>query len=96
MENLDTASNMILLLLFSMSLLYFSGTISSSSPTSGPAEVLIQASPPHRRARSAAWSYHFYPEEAWVDLTIQLPCAVLLKEVQIQPHLTQLASKSQS
>ena len=73
-----------------------SGSISSSSPTSGPADVLIQALPPHRRARSAAWSYHFYPEEAWIDLTICLPCAVLLKEVQIQPHLTSLASKCRS
>lgn len=69
------------------------GTVTSSSPTAGPAEVLIQASPPHRRARSAAWSYHFYPEEAWVDLTLSLPCAVLLKEIHIQPHLTSLASK---
>ncbi|XP_013417535.1 baculoviral IAP repeat-containing protein 6 [Lingula anatina] len=68
------------------------GSISSSSPTASPAEVLVQASPPHRRARSAAWSYHYYPDEAWVDLTIQLPCAVLLKEVQIQPHLTSLAT----
>ncbi|XP_064603703.1 baculoviral IAP repeat-containing protein 6-like isoform X3 [Liolophura sinensis] len=68
------------------------GTITSSSPTASPADVLIQASPPHRRARSAAWSYHFYPDEAWVDLTIQLPFAVLLKEVQIQPHLTSLAT----
>lgn len=69
------------------------GSISSGSPTASPAEVLIQAAPPHRRARSAAWSYHFYPDEAWVDLTIQLPFAVLLKEVQIQPHSTSLTSK---
>ena len=70
------------------------GTISSSSPSASPADVLIQSAPPHRRARSAAWSYHFYPEEAWVDISISLPCAILLKEVQIQPHLTSLASKS--
>ncbi|XP_041353670.1 baculoviral IAP repeat-containing protein 6-like isoform X2 [Gigantopelta aegis] len=62
------------------------GSISSSSPTASPADVLIQTSPPHRRARSAAWSYHFYPDEVWVDLTIHLPFAILLKEVQIQPH----------
>ncbi|XP_022332916.2 dual E2 ubiquitin-conjugating enzyme/E3 ubiquitin-protein ligase BIRC6-like isoform X4 [Crassostrea virginica] len=68
------------------------GSISSGSPTASPAEVLIQAAPPHRRARSAAWSYHFYPDEAWVDLTIQLPFAVLLKEVQIQPHSTSLTT----
>ncbi|XP_062579414.1 baculoviral IAP repeat-containing protein 6-like [Saccostrea cucullata] len=68
------------------------GYICSSSPTASPAEVLIQSSPPHRRARSAAWSYHFYPDEAWVDLTIQLPFAVLLKEVQIQPHGTSLTT----
>ena len=72
---------------------FTAASITSSSPTAGPAEVLVQSSPPHRRARSAAWSYHFYPEEAWVDLTVTLPCAILLKEVHIQPHLTSLASK---
>jgi hypothetical protein len=69
------------------------GTISSSNPTAQPADVLIQSAPPHRRARTPAWSYHFYPDETWVDLTLTLPCAVLLKEVQLQPHLTSLASK---
>jgi baculoviral IAP repeat-containing protein 6 len=68
------------------------GTISSSSPSASPPDVLIQGTAPHRRARTAAWSYHFYPDEAWVDLTISLPCAVLLKEVVIQPHLTSLAT----
>ena len=77
-----------------MSDLSITGSISSSSPTASPAEVLIQAAAPHRRARSAAWSYHFYPDEAWVDLTIQLPFAVLLKEVQIQPHNASLTSKT--
>ncbi|GCB61656.1 dual E2 ubiquitin-conjugating enzyme/E3 ubiquitin-protein ligase BIRC6 isoform X1 [Scyliorhinus torazame] len=68
------------------------GTINSSSPTAQPAEVLLQATPPHRRARSAAWSYIFLPEEAWCDLTIHLPAAVLLKEIHIQPHLASLAT----
>ncbi|XP_064411867.1 baculoviral IAP repeat-containing protein 6 isoform X3 [Latimeria chalumnae] len=68
------------------------GTITSSSPTAQPAEVLLQATPPHRRARSAAWSYIFLPEEAWCDLTIYLPAAVLLKEIHIQPHLASLAT----
>lgn len=71
----------------------FVGTITSSSPTAQPAEVLLQATPPHRRARSAAWSYIFLPEEAWCDLTIHLPAAVLLKEIHIQPHLASLASQ---
>lgn len=71
----------------------FVGTITSSSPTAQPAEVLLQATPPHRRARSAAWSYVFLPEEAWCDLTIHLPAAVLLKELHIQPHLASLASQ---
>lgn len=74
-------------------LLFFVGSITSSSPTAQPAEVLLQATPPHRRARSAAWSYIFLPEEAWCDLTIHLPAAVLLKEIHIQPHLASLASK---
>ncbi|XP_028983369.1 baculoviral IAP repeat-containing protein 6 isoform X2 [Betta splendens] len=68
------------------------GTITSSSPTAQPAEVLLQATPPHRRARSAAWSYVFLPEEAWCDLTIHLPAAVLLKELHVQPHLASLAT----
>ncbi|EMP24451.1 Baculoviral IAP repeat-containing protein 6, partial [Chelonia mydas] len=68
------------------------GSITSSSPTAQPAEVLLQATPPHRRARSAAWSYIFLPEEAWCDLTIHLPAAVLLKEIHIQPHLASLAN----
>ncbi|XP_038074812.1 baculoviral IAP repeat-containing protein 6-like [Patiria miniata] len=68
------------------------GAINSSSPTAQPAEVLLQPTAPHRRARSAAWSYHFYPEESWCDLTITLPSAILLKEVHIQPHLTSLAT----
>lgn len=72
---------------------FFPGTITSSSPTAQPAEVLLQATPPHRRARSAAWSYIFLPEEAWCDLTIHLPAAVLLKELHIQPHLASLASQ---
>lgn len=73
--------------------LFIEGSITSSSPTAQPAEVLLQATPPHRRARSAAWSYIFLPEEAWCDLTIHLPAAVLLKEIHIQPHLASLASR---
>ncbi|XP_059477801.1 baculoviral IAP repeat-containing protein 6 [Neocloeon triangulifer] len=68
------------------------GVISSSNLTTQPADSLLQASPPHRRARTPAWSYHFYPDEHWVDLTINLPCSVLLKEIQMLPHLTSLAT----
>ncbi|XP_071454170.1 dual E2 ubiquitin-conjugating enzyme/E3 ubiquitin-protein ligase BIRC6 [Hetaerina americana] len=68
------------------------GTITSSSPTAQPADVLIHSAPLHRRARTPAWSYHFYPEEAWVELTLSLPCAILLKVVELQPHLTSLAT----
>ncbi|KAG1667328.1 Baculoviral IAP repeat-containing protein 6 [Nymphon striatum] len=68
------------------------GSITSSNHTAQSADFLINSVPPHPRARSAAWSYHFYPEERWVDLTITLPCAVLLHEIQIQPHITTLAT----
>uniref|UniRef100_A0A0C9RVJ5 Dual E2 ubiquitin-conjugating enzyme/E3 ubiquitin-protein ligase BIRC6 n=1 Tax=Fopius arisanus TaxID=64838 RepID=A0A0C9RVJ5_9HYME len=68
------------------------GTISWVKPMVEPADVLIQSAAPHRRARTAAWSYHFFPGEAWVDLTITLPCAILLREVELQPHLTSLAT----
>lgn len=69
------------------------GMISWLNPTAQPADVLIQNSTPHKRARTPAWSYHFYPDEAWVDLTITLPCAILLRRVELQPHLTALSSK---
>ncbi|XP_058461839.1 baculoviral IAP repeat-containing protein 6 isoform X2 [Malaya genurostris] len=68
-------------------------TISSENQTAQPADVLIQAPiASHRRARNPAWSYLFYPNESHVDLTITLPTAVLLKEIQLQPHLSTLAS----
>lgn len=55
--------------------------------------MLIQAgNTTHRRARTPQWSYHFYPEEAHTELTIQLPSAVLLREVHLQPHLSALAT----
>lgn len=69
------------------------GTISWLNPTAQPADVLIQNATPHKRARTPAWSYHFYPDEAWVDLTITLPCAILLRKVELQPHLTALSSE---
>ncbi|XP_015440195.1 PREDICTED: baculoviral IAP repeat-containing protein 6 [Dufourea novaeangliae] len=68
------------------------GTISWLNPTAQPAEVLIQNTTPQKRARTAAWLYHCYPDEAWVELTITLPCAVLLRKVELQPHVTSLAT----
>nr|XP_033324348.1 baculoviral IAP repeat-containing protein 6 [Megalopta genalis] len=69
------------------------GTISWLNPTAQPADVLIQQNTtPQKRARTAAWLYHCYPDEAWVDLTITLPCAILLRKVELQPHLTSLAT----
>ena len=54
------------------------GTISWLHLTAQLADVLIHSSAPRRRARTAACSYHFYSDEAWVDLTITLPCVILL------------------
>lgn len=68
-------------------------TITSENPSAQPADVLIQGQvASHRRARAAAWSYLFYPNESHVDLIINLPSAVLLREIQLQPHLSTLAS----
>ncbi|CAG9807884.1 unnamed protein product [Chironomus riparius] len=68
-------------------------TITSENPSAQPADVLIQGQvSSHRRARAAAWSYLFYPNESHVDLILTLPIAVLLKEIQLQPHLSTLAS----
>lgn len=69
------------------------GTISTPNPASQTPDVLIQSTPPHRRARSPAWSYHFFADESSVELTITLPCAILLKEIQLQPHVSALCSK---
>ena len=66
----------------------------ANSPTASPADSLIHATQPHKRARSAAWSYFFYPEEQWVELVITLPFAILLKHVQIRPHNGMLTSES--
>ncbi|XP_076283788.1 BIR repeat containing ubiquitin-conjugating enzyme isoform X2 [Lasioglossum baleicum] len=68
------------------------GTISWLSPTAQPADILIQNNTPQKRARTAAWLYHCYPYEAWVDLTITLPCAILLRKVELQPHIASLAT----
>ncbi|XP_055678936.1 baculoviral IAP repeat-containing protein 6 isoform X3 [Lutzomyia longipalpis] len=68
-------------------------SISSDISTAQQADVLIQIpTPSHRRARTAAWNYMFYPNESYVDLTITFPTAVLLYEIQLQPHLLSLAS----
>ncbi|XP_057657017.1 baculoviral IAP repeat-containing protein 6 isoform X1 [Diorhabda carinulata] len=69
-------------------------TISCESSTAQSADVLIQGSAgcTHRRARAPLWSYHFYPEENHTELMLQLPNAVLLREVQLQPHSANLAT----
>ncbi|GFS25394.1 baculoviral IAP repeat-containing protein 6, partial [Elysia marginata] len=67
------------------------GTITCSSPTAVPADGLVQPLA-NRRARSATWSYHFYPDEPCVELSIHLPFAVLLKYVHIRPHAAAISS----
>lgn len=57
------------------------------------ADILISnPSSTHRRPRTPAWSYMFYPNEMHADLTITLPTAILLREIQLQPHSPTLAS----
>ncbi|KAG5831643.1 hypothetical protein ANANG_G00305900 [Anguilla anguilla] len=67
------------------------GTITSSSPTAQPAEVLLQATPAPPRPLGRL-VLHLPAGGAWCDLTIHLPAAVLLKELHIQPHLASLAT----
>ncbi|CAD5121553.1 DgyrCDS10052 [Dimorphilus gyrociliatus] len=64
--------------------------ITSSSKNN--AEALLLSNPPHRRARSATWTYHFSPGEVWVDLTLHLPFAALLYQVNIVPHAISLST----
>ena len=62
------------------------GSIICTNPSGNPADVLVQNAAPHRRIRSAIWSYHFQPDEHKVGLFLTFPYAFLLKEVQILPH----------
>lgn len=67
--------------------------ITTENSTAQSPEVLIQAPiASHRRARTPAWTYLYYPNESHIDLIVTLPTAVLLKEVHMQPHLPSLAS----
>lgn len=68
-------------------------TISMENTTAQPPDNLIQTPlTTNRPARKPVWTYLFYPNESHMDLTITLPTAILLKEVQLQPHLPQLVS----
>lgn len=83
------------------------GTISSSNPTAQTADALLTVinngngncgnngggGGAHRRTRSAAWSHHFSRGDTSVDLCVKLPHAILLHEVQLQPHLSTSSSK---
>lgn len=67
--------------------------ITTENSTAQPADALVQAPiASHRRARLPAWTYSFYPNESHIDLVLTLPTAVLLKEIQLQPHLPTLAA----
>ncbi|VDM37229.1 unnamed protein product [Toxocara canis] len=61
-------------------------SIASSSSMAHQLSTLLAAAPPHRRARTANWSYHFYPGEEWLDLILTLPYQIMLYEVHIRPH----------
>lgn len=68
-------------------------SITADSSMSQSPEVLIQAPvASHRRARTPVWTYLFFPTETHIDLHISLPTAVLLREVQLQPHAPSLVT----
>ncbi|XP_049878015.1 baculoviral IAP repeat-containing protein 6 isoform X2 [Pectinophora gossypiella] len=77
-------------------------TVSCGNPTAQAADVLLDGGGggmtpsgacAARRVRAAAWSYHFFSaDDASLALTLTLPYAVQLHEVQLQPHLTSLAT----
>lgn len=83
------------------------GSVSCGNPTAQAADVLLEGGGAGgmavrgacaaRRVRAAAWSYHFFSaDDASLALTLTLPYAVQLHEVQLQPHLTSLASQYRS
>ncbi|XP_050551225.1 baculoviral IAP repeat-containing protein 6 isoform X3 [Spodoptera frugiperda] len=76
-------------------------TVSCGNPTAQAADVLldggggmsVRGACAARRVRAAAWSYHFFSaDDASLALTLTMPYAVQLHEVQLQPHLTSLAT----
>ncbi|XP_072169396.1 dual E2 ubiquitin-conjugating enzyme/E3 ubiquitin-protein ligase BIRC6-like [Diadema setosum] len=67
------------------------GVISCSNMTTRPAESLLLPTLSNRRSRQS-WAHTFSSEETWCDLTITLPCAVVLEEIHILPHVTNLAT----
>lgn len=76
--------------------IYFSklaGSIHCPSTPRHPPDALLKPMAQHRRARSAAWSYRFQPNQEWCELIVSLPTAILLHEVHIQPHSTGLSSR---
>ncbi|XP_063387363.1 baculoviral IAP repeat-containing protein 6 [Cydia fagiglandana] len=76
-------------------------TVSCGNPTAQAADVLLSGggaahaggSCAARRVRAAAWSYHFFSaDDSSLALTLQLPYAAQLHELQLHPHLTSLAT----
>ena len=69
------------------------GSASCTSATGNPVDVLVQSvTAPHRRIRSAVWSYHFLPGESKVGLFFSFPYTFLLKEIHIVPHVVSFAN----
>uniref|UniRef100_A0A158R584 UBIQUITIN_CONJUGAT_2 domain-containing protein n=1 Tax=Syphacia muris TaxID=451379 RepID=A0A158R584_9BILA len=65
-------------------------SISSSSMMAHQLTSLLSTSAPHRRARTANWSYNFYADEEWLDITLTLPYQITLHEIHIRPHVPAL------
>ena len=61
-------------------------TIICTNQTANPVDVLVQNTVPHRRMRSAVWSYQFQPDEYKISLYLTFPYVFLLKEIHILPH----------
>ena len=68
-------------------------TIHCTSSSKHPPDALLKVTAQHRRVRSPAWSYRFPVNEEWCELVVNLPTAILLNEVHIQPHSSGLSSK---
>ncbi len=58
----------------------------SSDPSAQMPDVLLQENPPHKRARSAAWTYHFSSDtsEQSCSLNITLPTLSIVHYVEIK------------
>lgn len=78
---------------YSCCIVFSAGITVSPHGEAADAEALLSPSPPHRRSRTAQWSYRFSSDQTWVSLLLRFPLPVLVKVVQVTAHALNLQSE---